>query len=51
MPNCSNGIGVVADLPSRLGRIIRDIRRRIEGQPVLKEAFALLLGLASQIHS
>jgi transposase, IS5 family len=26
-------------LRSRLGRIIRDIRRKIEGQPALEEAF------------
>ncbi|MCS3764837.1 IS5 family transposase [Bradyrhizobium centrosematis] len=38
-------------LRSRLGRIIRDIRRRIEGQPALEEAFALPLGRASQIRS
>lgn len=31
-------------LRSRLGRIIRDIRRKIEGQPALEEAFALPLG-------
>jgi IS5 family transposase len=28
-------------LRSRLGRIVRDIRRKIEGQPGLEEAFAL----------
>ena len=28
-------------LRSRLGRIIRNIRRKIEGQPALEEAFAL----------
>jgi IS5 family transposase len=38
-------------LRSRLGRIIRDIRRRIEGQPALEEAFALPLGRAAQIRS
>ncbi|MDE2602194.1 MAG: IS5 family transposase [Bradyrhizobium sp.] len=38
-------------LRSRLGRIIRDIRRKIEGQPALEEAFALPLGRASQIRS
>jgi hypothetical protein len=31
-------------LKSRLGRIIRDIRRKIEGQPALEEALALPLG-------
>src|SRR6188768_1105874 len=38
-------------LRSRLGRIIRDIRRKIEGQPALEQAFALPLGLATQIRS
>jgi IS5 family transposase len=38
-------------LRSRLGRIIRDIRRKIEGQPALEEAFALRLGRATQIRS
>ena len=38
-------------LRSRLGRIIRDIRRKIEGQPGLEEAFALPLGRATQIRS
>ena len=38
-------------LRSRLGRIIRDIRRKIEGQAVLENAFALPLGRASQIRS
>ena len=38
-------------LRSRLGRIIRDVRRKIEGQPALEEAFALPLGRASQIRS
>src|SRR5947209_12139350 len=38
-------------LRSRLGRIIRDIRRKIEGQATLEEAFALPLGRASQIRS
>jgi IS5 family transposase len=38
-------------LRSRLGRIIRDIRRKIEGQPVLEETFALPLGPAAQIRS
>ena len=36
---------------SRLGRIIRDIRRKIEGQAVLENAFALPLSRASQIRS
>ena len=31
-------------LRSRLGRIIRDMRRKIEGQPALEQAFALPLG-------
>ena len=38
-------------LRSRLGRIIRDIRRKIEGQPALEEAFALPLGRTTQIRS
>jgi hypothetical protein len=38
-------------LRSRFGRIIREIRRRSEGQPVLEEAFALPLGQAAQIRS
>jgi IS5 family transposase len=38
-------------LKGRLGRIIRDIRRKIEGQPELEEAFALPLGRATQIRS
>ncbi len=38
-------------LRSRLGRIIRDIGRRIAGQPVLEETFAGPLARASQIRS
>ncbi|MDA9521185.1 hypothetical protein XI06_12525 [Bradyrhizobium sp. CCBAU 11434] len=38
-------------LRSRLGRIIRDIRRKIEGQAVLENTFALPLSRASQIRS
>ncbi|MGY4501410.1 hypothetical protein ACVWYH_005341 [Bradyrhizobium sp. GM24.11] len=38
-------------LRSRLGRIIRDIRRKIEGRAVLENAFALPLSRASQIRS
>ncbi len=38
-------------LRSRLGRIIRDIRRKTEGEPTPEEAFALPLGRASQIRS
>ena len=38
-------------LRSRLGGIIRDIQRKIEGQPALEEAFALPLGRATQIRS
>src|ERR1700757_3888199 len=38
-------------LRSRLGRIIRDIRRKIEGQAVLENAFDLPLSRASQIGS
>ena len=38
-------------LSSRLGRIIRGIRRKIEGRLALEEAFALALGRAKQIRS
>ena len=38
-------------LRTRLGRIIRDIRRKIAGQPVLEEAFQWPLVRASQIRS
>src|SRR5271154_584743 len=38
-------------LRSRLGRIIRDIRRKIEGQTTLEQEFALPLGRAAQIRS
>lgn len=38
-------------LRSRLVRIIRDIRRKIEGQAALENAFALPLSRASQIRS
>ena len=37
-------------LRSRLGRIIRDIGRKIEGQPGLEQAFAAALSRASQIR-
>src|SRR6201993_155706 len=38
-------------LRSRLGRIIRDIRRKIEGRPELEAAFAAPLMRAAQIRS
>ena len=38
-------------LRTRLGRIIRDIRRKIAGQPALEEAFEWPLVRASQIRS
>ena len=38
-------------LRTRLGRIIRDIGRKIAGQPVLQEAFQWPLACASQIRS
>ena len=38
-------------LRSRLGRIIRHIRRKVEGQDALEEAFALPLSRATQIRS
>jgi IS5 family transposase len=37
-------------LRTRLGRIIRDIRRKIEGNPALKERFAPLLSLALRVR-
>ena len=38
-------------LRSRLGRTIRDIRRKIEGQDALEETFAVPLSRATQIRS
>ena len=38
-------------LKSRLGRIIRDIRRKIEGRPELEAVFEAPLARASQIRS
>ncbi|MBB4396672.1 hypothetical protein GGD62_005799 [Bradyrhizobium sp. ERR14] len=43
--------GQLRTLCSRLGPIIRDIRRKIEGQPALEEPFALQLGWAAHIRS
>ena len=37
-------------LRTRLGRVIRDIRRTIAGNPVLTERFAELLGLATNVR-
>lgn len=37
-------------LRNRLGRIIRDIRRKIEGQSALESVFALPIGRATQIR-
>jgi transposase, IS5 family len=37
-------------LRTRLGRVIRDIRRKIEGNPVLEERFARLLALAHRVR-
>ena len=37
-------------LRTRLGRVIRDIRRKIEGNPALEERFAPLLDLAHKIR-
>src|SRR5579872_2863070 len=37
-------------LRTRLGRIIRDIRRKIEGNPVLEDRFGPLLDLASRVR-
>ncbi|UVO33110.1 IS5 family transposase [Bradyrhizobium arachidis] len=38
-------------LRTRLGRIIRDIRRKIDGDAVLEARFGPLLGLAQQVRS
>ncbi len=38
-------------LRTRLGRLIRDIRRKTRGDAALEEAFAVALGRASQIRS
>ncbi len=38
-------------LRTRLGRVIRDIRRKIDGDEELQEAFAVALSKASQIRS
>jgi IS5 family transposase len=37
-------------LRTRLGRVIRDIRRKIAGNPALSERFAELLGLAARVR-
>jgi transposase, IS5 family len=37
-------------LRTRLGRVIRDIRRKTAGNPVLSERFADLLGLAARVR-
>jgi IS5 family transposase len=37
-------------LKTRLGRVIRDIRRKIEGDPALRERFADLLALAMRVR-
>jgi hypothetical protein len=37
-------------LRTRLGRIIRDIRRKIEGDPVLEDRFGPLLDLAVRVR-
>jgi IS5 family transposase len=38
-------------LRTRLGRVIRDIRRKIAGNEVLEERFASLLALAVRVRS
>ncbi|SFN99479.1 hypothetical protein SAMN05216573_1446 [Bradyrhizobium sp. Rc3b] len=43
--------GQLRTLCSRLGPIIRDIRRKLEGRPALEEPFALQLGWAAHIRS
>ncbi|MEW5704352.1 MAG: IS5 family transposase [Pseudomonadota bacterium] len=37
-------------LRTRLGRVIRDIRRKIDGDPALEDRFAQLLGLAVKVR-
>jgi transposase, IS5 family len=41
---------VLKFLRTRLGRVIRDIRRRIDGKPELEARFAPLLGLAVRVR-
>jgi IS5 family transposase len=36
-------------LRTRLGRVIRDVKRKIEGKPVLEEAFADILSLTTRV--
>jgi len=47
MPISSNGRGALKFLRTRLGRVIRDIRRKTAGNPALGERFAELLALAA----
>src|ERR1700740_2951292 len=53
MPTPSNSSATIANcvLRSRLGRIIRDIRRKIAGQRDLEAAFERRLARAAQIRS
>ena len=37
-------------LRARLGRVIRDVRRKIEGDAALEERFGPLLSLASRVR-
>lgn len=47
----ASSCGKLHILPSRLGRIVRNIRRKIERQEALENAFALRLSGATQIRS
>jgi len=53
VPNSSSGTGgsCAPCAPGSAGSSIRDIRRKVEGQDALEEAFALPLSRATQIRS
>lgn len=44
------GMGWIRKMRTWLGRLIRDIRRKIAGNPALEEAFEIVLERAEQIH-
>jgi len=50
MRTSSSGLGALKFLRVRLGRVIRDIRRKIAGNETLKERFAGLLALAVRVR-
>jgi hypothetical protein len=50
-PQTLQACGCRLCLRGRLGRIIRDIRRKVEAHPTLEEAFALPLGRTSWMIS